>query len=416
MAFWMDFSQYAPNTFALQTLTVAIGIFLLGALVLFRERWSTEGILFWICTVTIGIWLFSFTWMYSSKSVTMALFWAKSAYLGVPFIPSAIYHFSTVVLRISQRYRRRIILNWLISAFFAFTIITSDLLVSGLYHYSWGYFPKYGWLSAPYLAFFFGVMVLTLRHYWMESRAAKKGTLAYSRAKELLIAFGIAYLASVDFLPKYGVPVYPLGYIFVFCFLLLASNVIWQYRLVDLTPAFAADLIIETMNEPLIVCDLEEKVRIVNPAFARLFGYDRHEVQGRPVREFGNDGVWYPVMVRDGSVKNHECVFRTRRGASVYVSLSATTLRSSNGKPQGCVIVVRDITERKRLEQELKSFNETLEEGVRKRTKELANKIQELEWLNMVMMGREERILELKDQLREKEKADGNPAAADAHN
>ena len=41
--------------------------------------------------------------------------------------------------------------------------------------------------------------------------------------------------------------------------------------------------------------------------------------------------------------------------------------------------------------------------------------IQELEWLNMVMMGREERILDLKEQLREKERNDGNGATADTH-
>ncbi len=414
MAPWMDPSQYALNTFALQTLTVATGILLLGILVLLRERWSTEGILFWICTVTIGIWLFCFSWMYSAANKDIALFWAKSAYLGVPFIPSAIYHFSVVVLRISSSYRRRIILNWFLSSFFAFTIVTTDLLVSGLHKYSWGHYPKYGWLSVPYLTFFFGVMILTLRHYWLEARKARKGTIAYHRANDLLLAFAIAYAASVDFLPKYGVSIYPIGYIFVFCFLILASNVIWQYRLVDLTPAFAADLIIDTMNEPLIVCDMEDKVRIVNPAFARLFGYDRNEVQGRPMKELGNDGQWYFSMVRDGAVKDHECIFRTRRGANVFVSLSATALRSNNGKPQGFVIVVRDITERKKLEQELKRFNETLEEGVRHRTKELANKIQELEWLNMVMMGREDRILELKEQLREKGHVDGKDIAANA--
>ncbi len=55
------------------------------------------------------------------------------------------------------------------------------------------------------------------------------------RLHRLLIAFGIAYLASVDYLPGYGVPVYPIGYLLVFVFTMLVARTIWRYRLVDIT-------------------------------------------------------------------------------------------------------------------------------------------------------------------------------------
>src|SRR5262245_22887830 len=100
--------------------------------------------------------------MYSATEESIAYFWAKTVYLGVPLIPSALYHFSIGVLRLSAR--KRVLLGWTLSSFFAFTIISTDWLITGVHKYSWGYYPIYGWLSVPYLAFFFFMMVATLRN------------------------------------------------------------------------------------------------------------------------------------------------------------------------------------------------------------------------------------------------------------
>ena len=47
--------------------TVPVAVMVLGVGTLLRERWSTESILFWICTLTIGVWLTSFSFMYAAK-------------------------------------------------------------------------------------------------------------------------------------------------------------------------------------------------------------------------------------------------------------------------------------------------------------------------------------------------------------
>ena len=395
---WLDASNYALNPFAVQTFVAAFAILVLGQVILWREKWSTEGILFWLCTITIGIWLFSFSWMYSAIKEPIALFWAKTAYLGVPFIPSAFYHFSVGVLRTSAR--KRVFLGWTLSSFFAFTIISTEWLITGVYKYSWGYYPRYSWLSIPYLIFFFGMMAMTLRNYARESLRAEKNSLSSKRAKRLLVAFVIAYAGSVDYLAKFGIPVYPMGYLFVFFFIGFAARVIWRYRLVDITPEFAADQILKTMNEPLIACDLNGKIRIVNPAYTEMFGFGISELQGRHIRFLHGDGIWYQKMLSETNLQNHECVFLAKTGLKIFVSLSTSELTSPDGQRQGYVIIARDITERKQIERELQIFNQTLEDHVRQRTEELATKIQELEWLNTVMMGREERILELKEQIR----------------
>jgi Ribonuclease G/E len=85
----------------------------------------------------------------------------------------------------------------------------------------------------------------------------------------------------------------------------------------------------------------------------------------------------------------------------VPVSLSISALVAPNSSVMvGYVIVVRDIGDHKRLENELRSLNEALERRVGERTEELEAKIEELQWLNEVMMRREERILELKEKIK----------------
>jgi signal transduction histidine kinase len=61
------------------------------------------------------------------------------------------------------------------------------------------------------------------------------------------------------------------------------------------------------------------------------------------------------------------------------ISCTSKTLRSQNGTIKGAVSVFRDITERKRAEQELRALSESLERQVASRTVELQTVIGELE-------------------------------------
>jgi hypothetical protein len=83
------------------------------------------------------------------------------------------------------------------------------------------------------------MMTLSLRHYWFEYRGAAPG-IGKERSKALFIAFCIVYLGSIDYLSALGIAVYPFGYLPVLAFIILTARAVWRYRLLDITPAFAA--------------------------------------------------------------------------------------------------------------------------------------------------------------------------------
>src|SRR5207302_4077016 len=101
--------------------------------------------------------------------------------------------------------------------------VATDFLVNKVYQPLRGlYYPRYNVVStAPFLAFFFGMLVLSMAHYWTEYRNAAPGT-HRRRIGSLRIAFAIGYIGILDFVAAYGIRIYPFGYFPVLDFIVVA--------------------------------------------------------------------------------------------------------------------------------------------------------------------------------------------------
>jgi diguanylate cyclase (GGDEF)-like protein/PAS domain S-box-containing protein len=354
----LDSSRYAFNPYAIPTFLVVGAILFLAGVILLREGGTPVSGSFFVFAVATSLWLFGFSWMYCATDERIALLWAKTAFVGVSFIPSTLYHFSIVVLR---AYRRRKVLvwtGWATSILFSVLSFTSTALVDGLYQYRWGYYPKAGRLSVPFLTFFFGLLILSFLEYILSYRNASPGTQKL-RASSLMTAYTVGYLGCLDYVAWYGIPLYPFGYLPIFAFLALLVRTIKRHRLVDITPSFAAREIVATMPDPLIVCDAEGKIRVVNPAACSIFGYTESELLGGSLTclvEPGSENANRLCdLIQRGKSWDQEMVFRTKSGQSVDISLSISNLQSPDLRSVGMVVIGRDIRERKRSEEELKN-------------------------------------------------------------
>ena len=125
-------------------------------------------------------------------------------------------------------------------------------------------------------------------------------------------------------------------------------------------------LILDSAGEGIYGIDLQGRTTFVNPAAARMLGWAVEELIGQPIQDIVchtmRDGApcsydVCPLLAacRDGVVQHvQEDVFWRQDGTSFLVEYVSTPLREHDTLV-GAVVIFKDITERKRVEQEMQS-------------------------------------------------------------
>jgi diguanylate cyclase (GGDEF)-like protein/PAS domain S-box-containing protein len=348
----LDSTRYGISPFAVPTLVTAALIFVFGASVLVRRASRVAGAFFAIA-VSASVWLVAFTFMYCAKDAVTALFWSRMAYFGVPFLAPSIYHFTAEMLRIAKARRTMIIFGWAAAAAFSALAVTG-VLVERVELFWWGYYPRYSVLVAPpFLLFFFGYLIVALVEFlraYPKSRGVER-----KRIRLLLIAFAVAYLGCVDYLPKFGIAVYPFGYVALLGFVVIVAIAFRMYDLVAITPSLAAKEIIGTMADVLFVCDRDGRIEFANAAAERVLGYAADSLVGRQFEDLLATGEDDPFSesFRRRSIRNIERSFAGKDGLRVDLMMSLAPV-VHHGEPAGVVILGRDMREQKDAEREVR--------------------------------------------------------------
>lgn len=230
---------YRFDVLALQAEIVAFTAFSLGVFMLGRDLDRRLRAAFFLLTASIGFWLFAFSRMYASVDEEIALFWAKTASLGVAFIPAIAYTFSSILLRYFRKNRLTILGVWMLGAVFCLQIVFTDTVFASVYRYSWGYYPHYRIGSVPFLLYFMGTVSYVLWRFFRASRG-KTGTSPLKNPRSAALAFAGGALAVVDFAPSFGLDVYPAGYILIFLFVVMSAYLMAMRRFPDVIPGAVA--------------------------------------------------------------------------------------------------------------------------------------------------------------------------------
>jgi diguanylate cyclase (GGDEF)-like protein/PAS domain S-box-containing protein len=350
--FGQEGEVYAFSPYAIPTALTAVLMLVSGIRVLAR-RVSRVSLAFFSLTFFCSIWLVAFTFMYCAMRPDAAQFWSRIAYLGVPFIPAAVYHFTLEMLRVVDKRRVPLTLSWTAALAFSAIAVSGDALLNGVGLFWWGYYPRYAPLtSLPFLAYFFGYLIGALVEFilaWPAARGAER-----TRIRMLIIAFGVAYIGCVDFFPKYGIAVYPFGYIPLLLFVAVVAQTVRRYDLVAITPSLAAPEIINTMADVLFVCDRDGRIRFANQTAEALLGFDADEFRGMLIEELLMvKGETISSTLDRRSIRSAEFVFKTKKAEAIDLTLSIAPVMYQ-GEAAGAVIIGRDMRERKRAEREVR--------------------------------------------------------------
>jgi PAS domain S-box-containing protein len=127
------------------------------------------------------------------------------------------------------------------------------------------------------------------------------------------------------------------------------------------------DSIIESMIDALIVVDPDGKIRTVNKATCDLLGYKEEELRGNPFEMIFSAVAEAPLkreemerLIEEGTLRNYEAYFKNKNGIKIPVLFSSSVMKDKDNGINCTICLGRDITERKRTEEELKQREEDL--------------------------------------------------------
>ncbi|MBU7047108.1 MAG: PAS domain S-box protein, partial [Theionarchaea archaeon] len=113
----------------------------------------------------------------------------------------------------------------------------------------------------------------------------------------------------------------------------------------------------------------------VNQATLDLFGYTREEMMELDVQELYDDPqdriLFLQEIEEKGSLMDYEVRMRTKKGTVMDCLLSSVVWRANDGTVLGYQTIIRDITDRKKMEEKVKNYAKDLEKKVLERTDEL---------------------------------------------
>ena len=256
------------------------------------------------------------------------------------------------------------------------------------HHYSFGWVVVWnnGFWAFGYYAYCAGFLLLGMALLY---RFLRRTTLIWERRRATvilvttLVALALGAISDV---------VFPNVLHLAFPELAGAFTLIWagglyysvaRYGMTRITPKAAADEIIATMRDSLLLLTPEGRIVSANQAARDLLEYAEAELVGKPAATlFASPGRYEAALQqvrRDGELKYLELTCRTRQGKEVPASVTARMMREGRNAGTGIVWVLHDISGRQEHEAALRRAYSELEGKVRERTLELTRTNQALQ-------------------------------------
>jgi PAS domain S-box-containing protein len=129
--------------------------------------------------------------------------------------------------------------------------------------------------------------------------------------------------------------------------------------------------IVECSEDAVLTKDLDGLITSWNPGAGRLFGYTAEEVIGKsviiliPPERHDEERTILARIRRGERIDHYETVRQRKDGSTVDISLTVSPVRNPEGKITGASTIARDITERRRAEEQQRLLLRELDHRVK---------------------------------------------------
>lgn len=363
------------NFLALTFLLTSWICFFLGSWVFFQDTKSTLHRLFILLSIIASYLAFMEFGNLQAKNTSIALLALKLTGLW-PIGIALLFHFILVVTENSKLLKNKLAYLLLYGPALAFSVLqlTTGLLTGEPVKQHWGWIygmPDNLVMPALVNAWAIGLAIVSLfmciLHDLKTTEQRKKQQTRYvligicAPTTVSVLAYALSTPLQIE-IPGLSTAAFVFGITFV-------GYAIWRYKLFILTPAAAAQSIISTMSDALLLISPGGKILTANQAALSSLGYKENELVGKSAeilfskeekRNALPQNTLFEQMMKTESMREIETTFVTKDTKKLSISLSTSALQSRDNMPHGIVCIARDITERKRAEEEKQRIEEQL--------------------------------------------------------
>ncbi len=128
--------------------------------------------------------------------------------------------------------------------------------------------------------------------------------------------------------------------------------------------------VMESAADPIVVYDMEGRVSYFNPAFHQIFGWSLEECLGHKMDRFVPQENWPETRVMIDAIKEGKVLPATetrrytRTGDIRTVSISGAAFQDHSQRLAGSVVILRDISETKRLTKQLMDVGDNVRQTI----------------------------------------------------
>jgi signal transduction histidine kinase len=266
------------NPYSVPNMITAIVLTFLAVLVIYKNSRKMINWSFGLVIASIAWWQLWNSLAYNTPNAELSNTLFTIGFLGVNFIAPHLFHY--VVLLTEKKFTKLAYLNYVVAVVFSVILFTTDLIIEGVYTTFWGFYTKSGALMIYQSMWLSGFVLLSLfmvSHYYLTNKN-ELNRIKANQIKYFIVGFFVAIFTLVDYLPNYGIEIYPPGFLFLTVFAFFLSYTIIRFRFMDIETAFhkTIALSVSSISIFLLIAGLAiilfQWVKLLNTLTIALFG------------------------------------------------------------------------------------------------------------------------------------------------
>ena len=342
-------------------LTVSGGLAMWMALLAWRRRSAPGAWALFTLMLSLIVWSFTYAVYWLSSAVEARAFWLRMTYFGAATAPVEFFVLVLFFVGRGGRLKRNTYL--LLAIIPALTLL---FLWTDPYHgLFFGANPNRDasmvFIGGPwfyiFIAFSYGLM---LAGGVLLGRAYLYSPVFYRRQTRVMLAGGlfpwaVNILMLIGWNPLPGLDLTPIAFTGTGLFFIYGF---FGYRLMDLVPV-ARDVLVETLEDGIVVVDLQDRVVDLN-ASAMTLASPMESPIGKPLMEVFSR--WKEVIEKY-NLPEARFYLQLPEYPFSHLDIRILPLKDRSGRTLGRLITWRDVSEEKKVEENLRIFRHALEQS-----------------------------------------------------